>query len=66
MKAISKMTQAEVAAFVQSHLRKHKIYMTLSGGATTVHYIFFVTIEVLCCAFIAGSAWNWRNVDGHL
>ncbi len=38
MKAISKMTQAEVAAFVQSHLRKHQIYVTLSGGAAVSIY----------------------------
>lgn len=38
MKAISKMTQAEVAAFVQSHLRKHRIYVTLSGGAAVSIY----------------------------
>jgi hypothetical protein len=38
MKAISEMTQAEVAAFVQSHLRKHKIYVTLSGGAAVAIY----------------------------
>ena len=33
MKSIHQMTQAEVAAYVQSHLRKHKIDVTLSGGA---------------------------------
>jgi len=38
MKAIGKMTQVEVAAFVQSHLRKHKIYVTLSGGAAVSIY----------------------------
>ena len=38
MKSIGKMTQAEVAAFVQSHLRKYKIYVTLSGGAAVSIY----------------------------
>lgn len=38
MKEISEMTQAEVAAFVQSHLRKHKIHVTLSGGAAVAIY----------------------------
>ena len=38
MKGIGKMTQAEVAAFVQSHLRKYKIYVTLSGGAAVSIY----------------------------
>ncbi|GAB4506595.1 MAG: hypothetical protein Fur0017_28480 [Anaerolineales bacterium] len=38
MKPISAMTQAELAAFVQSHLRKNKIYVTLSGGAAVSIY----------------------------
>lgn len=38
MKKISNMTQAEVAAYVQSHLRKHKILVTLSGGAAIAIY----------------------------
>ena len=38
MKSIGKMTQAEVAAFIQSHLRKYKIYVTLSGGAAVSIY----------------------------
>jgi hypothetical protein len=33
MKPISAMTQAELAEFVQSRLRKNEIYVTLSGGA---------------------------------
>ena len=32
------MTQAEVAAYVQSHLRKHNILVTLSGGAAVSIY----------------------------
>lgn len=31
MKPISAMTQAELAEFVQSRLRKNEIYVTLSG-----------------------------------
>ncbi len=38
MKPISAMTQAELAAFVQSHLRNNKIYVTLSGGAAVSIY----------------------------
>jgi hypothetical protein len=33
MKPIGSMTPAELAAFVRSHLRKNKVYLTLSGGA---------------------------------
>jgi hypothetical protein len=38
MKSISKMTQAEVATYVQSHLRKKGITVILSGGATVSIY----------------------------
>ena len=38
MKPIRQMTQAELAAFVQSHLRKNRIQVVLSGGATVVIY----------------------------
>lgn len=38
MKNLSEMSQAEVAAYVQSHLRNHKIYVTLSGGAAVSIY----------------------------
>ena len=31
MKSIGAMTQAELAAFIQSYLRKNEIYVTLSG-----------------------------------
>jgi hypothetical protein len=38
MKELREMSQAEVAAYVQSHLRNHKIYVTLSGGAAVSIY----------------------------
>jgi len=38
MKTVNKMTQAELAAYVQSHLRKNKINVTLSGGAAVSIY----------------------------
>jgi len=38
MKSVSKMTQSELTAYVQSHLRKHKINVTLSGGAAVSIY----------------------------
>jgi len=33
MKSVKEMTQIELAAFVQSHLRGEGIQVTLSGGA---------------------------------
>ncbi len=38
MRSIDKMTQAELAAYVQSHLRNKKINVTLSGGAAVSIY----------------------------
>ncbi len=38
MKSISEMDQAELAAYVQSHLRKKGIHVVLSGGATVALY----------------------------
>jgi hypothetical protein len=38
MKQIKNMTQAEIAAYVQSHLRKKGITVILSGGATVSIY----------------------------
>jgi len=38
MKSISKMTQAELAAYVQSHLQKKGITVILSGGAAVSIY----------------------------
>ena len=39
MKDISRMTQAELAAYVQSYLRKKEIIVVLSGGAVVGIYI---------------------------
>jgi hypothetical protein len=38
MKSISKMTQAELATYVQSHLQKKGITVILSGGAAVAIY----------------------------
>lgn len=38
MKPISKMTQAELAAYIDSHLREHGIHVVLSGGASVAVY----------------------------
>ena len=39
------------------------ILWVIGGGSATLHYIFFATIEVVCCAFIVWSAWTWRNPE---
>jgi len=38
LKRLRRMTQAEVGAFVQSHLSKRGIDVVLSGGATVAIY----------------------------
>lgn len=38
MKPVSKMTQAELAAYVQTHLREKGITVILSGGASVAIY----------------------------
>ena len=38
MKPVGEMSQAEVAAYVQSHLRKKEIELVLSGGAAVAIY----------------------------
>ena len=38
MKSINKMTQAELAAYVQSHLREKRITVVLSGGVCVSPY----------------------------
>lgn len=38
MKSISQMTQAEIAAFISTHLEKSGIEVVLSGGATVCIY----------------------------
>jgi hypothetical protein len=48
MKSISKMTQAELAAYVQSYLQKKGITVILSGGAAVAIYTvnIFVTADI--------------------
>ena len=38
MKPIAEMTQLELAAFVQEHLRRHKIESVLTGGSAVMLY----------------------------
>ena len=40
------------------------IVWVIGGGSTTLHYLFFATIEVVCTLLIIWYAWNWRNSEG--
>ena len=37
------------------------ILFVVGGGSTSLHYIFFATIEVVCMLLIIGYAWKWPN-----
>jgi hypothetical protein len=39
------------------------ILWVIGGGSTTLHYMFFATIEVVCTLFIIWYAWNWRSSE---
>lgn len=41
------------------------VVWVIGGGSTTLHYIFFATIEVACTLFIVWYAWTWRKSEGH-
>jgi hypothetical protein len=36
----------------------------IGGGSTTLHYLFFATLEVGCSALIVWYAWTWANPEG--
>jgi hypothetical protein len=40
------------------------ILWVIGGGSTTLHYIFFATIEIICALFIIWNAWKWLNPEG--
>ena len=35
------------------------IAYVIGGGSTKPHYLFFATVEVVCCLFIVWIAWRW-------
>lgn len=39
------------------------ILYVIGGGSTTLHYIFFATIEVVSALVIIWLAWKWRNPE---
>ena len=39
------------------------IVFVIGGGSTTLSYMFFATIEVVCILFIICYAWKWRNTE---
>ncbi len=39
------------------------ILWVIGGGSTTLHYIFFAAIEILCSLAIIWLAWTWRKPE---
>ena len=39
------------------------IVFVIGGGSTTLSYIFFAIVEVVCIIFIIRYAWKWRNTE---
>lgn len=39
------------------------ILWVIGGGSSTLHYIFYATIEVVCALVIIWLTWNWRNPE---
>ena len=39
------------------------IVFVIGGGSTTLHYIFFATVEVLCMLLIVWYAWKWPKQE---
>ncbi len=37
----------------------------VGGGSTTLSYMFFATIEVVCMLLIVWYAWKWPKLEGH-
>ncbi len=39
------------------------IVYVIVGGSTTLHYIFFATLEVVAMSLIVWSAWKWTDPE---
>lgn len=72
--AFSILTEIPIAMIVLSRLLKYRanrwaniiagvltILWVIGGGSTTITYLFFATIEVVCMVFIIWSAWKWTE-----
>lgn len=42
------------------------IMFVIGGGSLYPHYIFIVTVEVICLLLIIWNAWKWSNPEGQL
>ena len=42
------------------------IVFVIGGGSLYPHYIFIVTVEVICLLLIIWNAWKWSNPEGQM
>lgn len=62
MKSIDKMSQAELAAYVNEHLRNSELYVVLSGGAAVGIYSDgeYVSGDI---DFVNAGFANWKTIE---
>ena len=70
------VTEISIVMFFLSRLLKHgvnrwvniiggviTILWVIGGGSTTLHYLFFASIEVVCSLVIIWLAWKWHSPE---
>ncbi len=70
------VTEIPIAMVLLSRMLKHRanrlaniiaaaitIVYVVVGGSTTLHYIFFATLEVVAMSVIVWSAWKWTGPE---
>jgi len=59
MVLLSRVLQRRVNRILNIGAGVVTIAYIIGGGSTTLHYIFFATIEVVACVLIIWFAWKW-------
>ncbi len=71
---VAVVTEVAIAMVVLSRLLRYRlnrwanviaagvtIAYVILGGSAAPHYLFFATMEVVCCGLIAWLAWHWSD-----
>jgi hypothetical protein len=72
--AVAVVTEVAIAMVVLSRVLRYRlnrwanmiaasvtIAYVILGGSAAPHYLFFATMEVVCCGLIAWFAWRWPD-----
>jgi Family of unknown function (DUF6326) len=72
--AAAVMTEVAIAMVILARVLPHRlnrwanmaaavvtVVYVIGGGSTSLHYLFFATIEVVSCAVIVWVAWRWSE-----